>query len=72
MGVIDDLPLRRLVTGLFLFSAAGFVLVADWRSWTSMVSHGLHVTMSIAMAAMAWMYATMGGHLRAEHPRCRT
>lgn len=117
--MIDDLPLRWLVTGLFLFSAVGFALVADRRSWTSMVSHGLHVTMSIAMAAMAWpqalglpptpaeafflaaalwfliaavliarmigarlafgyhavkmaamawMYATMGGHLTPEHP----
>ncbi|MBX9638150.1 MAG: DUF5134 domain-containing protein, partial [Mycobacteriaceae bacterium] len=55
--MIDDLPLRWLVTGLFLFSAVGFGLVADRRSWTSIVSHGLHVTMSIAMAAMAWPQA---------------
>lgn len=52
--MIDDLPLRWLVTGLFLFSAVGFALVADRRSWTSVVSHGLHATMAIAMAAMAW------------------
>lgn len=52
--MIDDLPLRWVVTGLFLFSAVGFALVADRRSWTSLISHALHVTMAIAMAAMAW------------------
>ncbi|MDP7737688.1 DUF5134 domain-containing protein [Mycobacterium paragordonae] len=52
--MIDDLPLRWVVTGLFLFSAVGFALVADRRSWTSVISHGLHVTMAVAMAAMAW------------------
>ncbi|MDP7704616.1 DUF5134 domain-containing protein [Mycobacterium sp. TY815] len=52
--MIEDLPLRWMVTGLFLISAAGFVLVTDRRSWTSVVSHGLHVTMALAMAAMAW------------------
>lgn len=117
--MIDDLPLRWVVTGLFLFGAVGFALVTDRRSWTSVVSHGLHVTMTIAMAtmawseaprlpptpaeafflaaalwflvtavlaarmvgaslvrgyhalkmaAMAWMYAAMGGHLAPEHP----
>lgn len=52
--MIDDLPLRWLVTGLFLISAVGFALLADRKSWTSVVSHGLHLTMAIAMAAMAW------------------
>lgn len=52
--MIADLPLRWLVTGLFLFSGAGFVLVIDRRSWTSIVGHGLHVVMAIAMAVMAW------------------
>lgn len=52
--MIDDLPLRWVVTGLFLFSAVGFALVTDRRSWTSVISHALHVTMAIAMAAMAW------------------
>ncbi|WP_204079470.1 DUF5134 domain-containing protein [Mycobacterium riyadhense] len=52
--MIADLPLRWLLTGLFLLSAAGFVLVIDRRSWTSIVGHGLHVAMAIAMAVMAW------------------
>jgi hypothetical protein len=52
--MIDDLPLRWLVTGLFLFSAVGFAVVVDRKSWTSVISHVLHVTMAMAMAAMAW------------------
>lgn len=52
--MIDDLRLRWLVTALFLVSAGGFALVADRRSRTVAVSHALHVTMAIAMAAMAW------------------
>lgn len=52
--MIDDLPLRWAVTGLFLLSGVGFALVTDRRSWTSVVSHGLHLTMALAMAAMAW------------------
>ncbi|MHA7651517.1 DUF5134 domain-containing protein [Mycobacterium sp. ML4] len=35
----------------------GFALVIDRKSWTSIVSHGLHLTMAIAMAAMAWPQA---------------
>ncbi|OBK22086.1 hypothetical protein A5634_07880 [Mycobacterium asiaticum] len=52
--MIDDLPLRWVVTGLFLLSAIGFALVTDRKSWTSVVSHGLHLTMAIAMAVMVW------------------
>ncbi|OBK19684.1 DUF5134 domain-containing protein [Mycobacterium asiaticum] len=52
--MIEDLPLRWVVTGLFLLSAVGFALVIDRRSWTSVVSYGLHLTMAIAMAVMAW------------------
>jgi hypothetical protein len=52
--MIDDLPLRWLVTGLFLLSGAGYAMVTDRRSWTSLLSHGLHLTMAVAMAAMAW------------------
>ncbi len=52
--MIDGLLLRWLVTGLFLLSGAGFVMVTDRRSWTSVLSHGLHLMMAIAMAAMAW------------------
>jgi uncharacterized membrane protein SirB2 len=55
--MIDDLPLRWAVTGLFLLSAVGFALVTDRRSWTSVVSYGLHLTMAIAMAVMAWPQA---------------
>jgi hypothetical protein len=55
--MIDDLPLRWAVTGLFLLSGVGFALVTDRRSWTSVVSYGLHLTMAIAMAAMAWPQA---------------
>jgi hypothetical protein len=55
--MINDLPLRWAVTGLFLLSAVGFALVTDRRSWTSVVSYGLHLTMAIAMAAMAWPQA---------------
>ena len=51
--MIDDLPLRWVVTGLFLLSGVGFALVTDRRSWTSVVSYGLHLMMAIAMAAMA-------------------
>jgi hypothetical protein len=52
--VIADLPLRWLVTGMFLLSGVGFTLVTDRRSMTSVVSHGLHLVMVIAMAVMAW------------------
>lgn len=52
--MIEDLPLRWAVTGLFLLSGVGFALVLDRRSWTSAISHGLHLTMAIAMAVMAW------------------
>lgn len=52
--MIDDLPLRWVVTGLFVLSAVGFVLVIDRRSIISIVSHLLHLTMALAMAAMAW------------------
>lgn len=55
--MIADLPLRWLVTGLFLLSGAGFTLVTDRRSATSVVSHGLHLVMAIAMAVMAWPHA---------------
>lgn len=52
--MIDDLPLRWVVTGMFLLSGVGFALVTDRRSWTSVVNHGLHLTMALAMAVMAW------------------
>lgn len=52
--MIDDLPLRWVVTGLFLLSAVGFAVVIDRRSVVSIVSHGLHLVMALAMAVMAW------------------
>lgn len=52
--MIADLPLRWLVTGLFLLSGVGFTFVIDRKSLTSVVSYGLHVVMVIAMAVMAW------------------
>src|SRR4051794_11649310 len=52
--MIDDLPLRWILTGLFLLSGAGFAISINRRSWTSVLSHGLHVVMSVAMAAMVW------------------
>lgn len=52
--MIDDLPLRWLLTGLFLLSGAGFAISINRRSWTSLLSHGLHVAMSVAMAVMVW------------------
>lgn len=52
--MIEDLPLRWAVTALFLLSGIGFALVLDRRSWTSAISHVLHLTMVIAMAVMAW------------------
>lgn len=52
--MIDDLPLRWVLTGLFLLSGAGFAISINRRSWTSVLSHGLHVVMSIAMAVMVW------------------
>ncbi|CAM2751074.1 hypothetical protein BST27_01700 [Mycobacterium intermedium] len=52
--MIDDLPLRWILTGLFLLTGAGFAISINRRSWTSILSHGLHVVMSIAMAVMVW------------------
>lgn len=52
--MIADLPLRWLVTGLFLLSGVGFTFATDRRSLTSVVSHGLHIVMVTAMVVMAW------------------
>ncbi|OBJ54797.1 DUF5134 domain-containing protein [Mycobacterium sp. 1423905.2] len=52
--MIDDLPLRWIVTGLFLLSGAGFAIAVNRRSATSILSHALHLAMAVAMAAMAW------------------
>ena len=54
--MIENVLLRWVVTGLFVLGAAiyGFVIVAQRRPWTSVVSDGLHFVMAIAMAVMAW------------------
>ncbi|MGB9308776.1 MAG: DUF5134 domain-containing protein [Mycobacterium sp.] len=59
--MIENLLLRWVVTGLFVVSAAlyGFLIAAQRRQWTSVVSDGLHFVMAIAMAVMAW---TWGAH----------
>jgi len=56
--MIDNLLLRWVVTGLFVLSAAlfGFLIAAQRRQWTSVVSDGLHFVMAIAMAVMAWTW----------------
>jgi hypothetical protein len=56
--MIENLLLRWAVTGLFVLSAAvyGFVIVAQRRQWTSVVSDALHFVMAIAMAVMAWTW----------------
>lgn len=54
--MIHDLMLRWAVTGLFVLSAAewGLEIITERRPWTSVISHGLHFVMAIAMAVMAW------------------
>lgn len=57
--MIHDLMLRWVVTGLFVPTAAecGLAVVTKRRPWTTVVSHGLHVIMAVAMAAMAWSWS---------------
>lgn len=54
--MIDDLPLRWVVTALFVASAAewGVAIVTQRTAWTAIVRYGLHFVMSIAMAMMVW------------------
>ncbi|WP_370653061.1 DUF5134 domain-containing protein [Mycobacterium sp. 20KCMC460] len=52
--MIQELPLRLVMTGLFLLSAVCFAVVIDRRSVVSVIGHGLHVTTAVAMAVMAW------------------
>ncbi|MGB9227456.1 DUF5134 domain-containing protein [Mycobacterium sp.] len=56
--MIENLLLRWVVTGLFVLSTAvyGFLIAAQRRQWTSVVSDGLHFVMAIAMAVMAWTW----------------
>lgn len=54
--MIDDLPLRWVITVLFMLSAAMwcFSLRINRRPWIAAVSGGLHLVMAVAMAVMAW------------------
>lgn len=54
--MIHDLVLRWVVTGLFALTAAecGLAIVIKRQPWTSVVSHGLHFVMAVAMVVMAW------------------
>jgi Domain of unknown function (DUF5134) len=56
--MIENLLLRWVVTGLFVLAAAvyAFVIAAQRRPWTSVVSDALHFVMAIAMAVMAWTW----------------
>ncbi|WP_436262441.1 DUF5134 domain-containing protein [Mycobacterium ulcerans] len=58
--MIHDLPLRWVVTVLFALSAAecGLPIITVRRPWTLVVGHGLHCAMAVAMATMAWPWAT--------------
>ncbi len=56
MHVILDVSLRWVVTALFVISAAEclYTLLIGRRTWTQVVSQGLHVLMAVAMIVMAW------------------
>jgi uncharacterized protein DUF5134 len=54
--MIQDLPLRWVVTALFVLSAAEcvYAIATGRRLWTHAVGHSLHFVMAVAMAVMAW------------------
>ncbi|WP_407685160.1 DUF5134 domain-containing protein [Mycobacterium sp. HUMS_1102779] len=54
--MIHGVLLRWAVTGLFALGAVECALpiLTRRRPWPMVVSHGLHVLMAVAMAAMAW------------------
>lgn len=54
--MIQDLTLRWVVTGMFLFSAGVCIaaIAGNRHSRTNLISHSLHAIMAIAMAVMAW------------------
>lgn len=54
--MIHGLLLRWVVSGLFALTAAecGSAILAKRQPWTSVVSHGLHFVMAVAMVVMAW------------------
>ncbi len=57
--MIQGLLLRWVVTGLFALAAAecGLPIVMRRRPWTSVISHGLHFAMAVAMVVMAWPWS---------------
>lgn len=57
--MIHGVLLRWAVTGLFALGAVECALpiLARRRPWPMVVSHGLHVLMAVAMAAMAWPWS---------------
>lgn len=54
--MIDDLALRWVVTVLFTLSALEclYAIAVTHRRVPSVVGHGLHFVMAVAMAVMAW------------------
>ncbi|MBS4728825.1 DUF5134 domain-containing protein [Mycobacterium sp. SM1] len=54
--MIHDLLLRWMVTGLFAVSAveSARLAIRERRPWTTVLTHGLHFAMAVAMAVMAW------------------
>jgi Trk-type K+ transport system membrane component len=57
--MIHDLLLRWVVTGLFVLGAAesGLTIITERRPWMSVVDHGLHFAMAVAMVVMAWPWS---------------
>ncbi|ETW26456.1 DUF5134 domain-containing protein [Mycobacterium gastri] len=57
--MIQHLMLRWVVTGLFALPAVdcGLAIIRKGRPWTSVVGHGLHFVMAVAMAVMAWPWS---------------
>jgi hypothetical protein len=54
--MIQDLPLRWIVTALFVLSAAEcvYAIATGRRGWPHVVGHSLHFVMAVAMAVMPW------------------
>ncbi len=54
--MIQGLVLRWVVTGLFALAAVecGVPIVMRRQAWRSVITHGLHFAMAVAMVVMAW------------------
>ncbi|MEY8018100.1 DUF5134 domain-containing protein [Mycobacterium servetii] len=57
--MIHGVLLRWVVTGLFALGAieCALPILTRRRPWPMVLSHGLHVVMAVAMAAMAWPWS---------------